>query len=122
MTPEGRVKAAVDKVLAHWKAYKHKPVGNGMGAPALDYHVGHRGYYAAIETKDLGKHPTPRQTRTMHDVRDAGNSLFLIDAANGLDIAELINWLQHPVAGYTSCSAQKWLNDHPRKVNEPCDD
>jgi len=120
MTPEGRVKAAVDALLKHWKSYKHKPVGNGMGEPALDYHVGHQGFYAAIETKANGGEPTVRQTRTMHNVVDAGNSLFLIESTTGLDIQELANWLKYPVRSYVSCSAQKWLNDHPRKVNEPC--
>ena len=102
----------MDESLAAAKAYKHKPVGNGMGERALDYHVGHQGFYAAIETKDEGKHPTTLQTRTMRRVVDAGNSLFLIDKVNGFDHAELINWLKYPCAGYVSCAATKWLEEN----------
>jgi hypothetical protein len=84
-----------------------------MGERALDYHVGHRGFYAAIETKAKGQHPTVLQTRTMRKVLAAGNSLFLIDEVNGFDHAELINWLKYPVAGYESISVTKWLQENP---------
>jgi hypothetical protein len=109
MTPEGRVKLAVDKVLVGAKAYKHKPVMNGMGAPALDYHVCHRGIYAAIETKAGDKWPTPRQTRTMRDVVAAGGAVFLIRANDGSDFAQLMGWLMNPVPGFISETARSWL-------------
>lgn len=109
MTPEGKVKAAVDKVLTHAGAYKHKPVGNGMGAPALDYHVCHHGMYAAIETKAGDKWPTVRQTRTMREVIKAGGSVFLIRFCDGADYAQLMGWLLNPVPGYVSETARSWL-------------
>lgn len=109
MTPEGKVKAAVDDKLRRLKAYYHKPVMNGMGAPALDYHVGQHGYYAGIETKEKGKHPTPRQTKTMRDLIAAGNSVFLIDQISGGDMEELVKWLTFPRPGFISTSAIDWL-------------
>lgn len=106
-TPEGRVKAAVNKILIGASAYRHCPVMNGMGAPALDYHVCHRGIYAAIETKAPDKWPTPRQTRTMRDVVAAGGALFLIRDDD--DVAQLIGWTIHPIPGFISKTAASWL-------------
>ncbi len=109
MTPEGKVKSAVDDALRKAGAYKHKPVMNGMGEPALDYHVCHRGIYASIETKDKGKHPTPRQTRTMRNVIASGGSVFLIDSAESNDMAQLRGWLVYPIPGFVSLAALEWL-------------
>lgn len=109
MTPEGRVKSAVDKVLISAQAYYHKPVQNGMGAPALDYSVIHRGVAAVIEAKDFGKRPTPRQTRTMKKVIAAGGAVFLIDHGSGVDFAQLHGWLLNPIPGFVSTTARTWL-------------
>ncbi len=115
MTPEGKVKAGVDSLLRQFKAYKHKPVQNGMGEPALDYHGCFRGFYLGIEAKAPGGKPTPRQQRTMREISEAGGSLFLIDSLNGADIAQLVGWMMNPIPGYTSESARKYLH-------ESCDD
>jgi hypothetical protein len=77
-TPEGRVKKAVDALLGQHGAWHHKPVQNGMGKPALDYHVCHRGRYAAIETKAPGNKLTPRQELTKKEIEDAGGKVFVI--------------------------------------------
>ncbi len=119
-TPEGRVKAAVNKSLVSAGAYRHCAVQNGMGAPALDYHVCHHGVYAGIETKAPGKHPTARQTRTMRDVIDAGGAVFLIDSSEGNDMAQLVGWLLKPVPGFISQSATVWLTS--KDSNDSRDD
>lgn len=107
MTPEGRVKAKVDALLKAARAYKHKPVQNGMGSPALDYHVCHFGYYLGIETKAADKWPTPRQTITMQEVIKAQGALFLI--RNDEDVKELEVWLCLPTLGYISKTALQWM-------------
>lgn len=117
MTPEGKVKSAVDKVLVGAGTYKHKPVMNGMGAPALDYHVCHRGFYAGIETKADGKTPTPRQRATMREMATAGASVFLIDNMDGTDFCQLVGWLLHPVPGFISTAARVWMV-HLEETNE----
>lgn len=121
MTPEGKVKSAVDKVLVGAKAYKHKPVMNGMGAPALDYHVCHRGFYAAIETKAEGGRPTPRQIKTMREVRDAGGSVFLINGVDYPDFAQLVGWLLNPIPGFLGVAARNWINAK-EELDDTCDD
>lgn len=98
ITPEGKVKSRVDSLLNAHGAYYHKPVGNGMGAPALDYHVNHKGNYAGIETKAAGKMPTNRQIQTMMAIRNSGGSVFLIDGNESLDFSALMGWLNDPRA------------------------
>lgn len=91
MTPEGRVKEKVRKVLKAHSAYYHQPVMNGMGAPSLDFICCHQGRYFGIETKAGKGKPTPRQETTMNQIRSAGGLAFLINEHEGLDA--LIEWL-----------------------------
>ena len=91
-TPEGRVKDKVRKKLKAASAYWHMPVQNGMGKPALDFHVCAKGFYAAVETKAPGGKPTARQVLTAAEVVRAGGSFFLIDG----DTQELEMWLADP--------------------------
>lgn len=102
MTPEGKVKAAVKKVLKGADAYYHCPVMNGMGAPALDFHVcvpvtitqdmvgGRVGVYVGIETKAPGKTFTPRQLLTAREITEAGGEVFLVDG----NLDNLNKWLE----------------------------
>jgi hypothetical protein len=109
MTPEGRVKETVKLLLKEAGAYKHMPVQNGMGEPALDFHVSAKGFYAAIETKAKGKKPTGRQIQTILKVLDSGGSVFVIDSTDSLDMADLIMWLAFPKPGHKSPSVQKLI-------------
>lgn len=114
MTPEGKVKAAVDALLKEFGAYKHKPVQNGMGEPALDYHICHRGIYAGIETKAKGKLPTARQMNTIRRIVAAGGSVFFIDG----DLTELRNWLAFPVASFLPQSLLNLLKASSETLTE----
>ncbi len=91
MTPEGRVKEKVKRLLRTCDAYWHCPVQNGMGNQALDFmHVQVPGCPAfAIETKAPGKEPTVRQARTIAAIRKAGGMVFVIDG----DTEELETWI-----------------------------
>lgn len=91
MTPEGKVKALVKKVLSSHEAYYHMPVQSGLGAPTLDFIGCHKGRYFAIETKAPGKKPTERQMLTMGAIRDAGGAVFVVDGETSL--ATLEQWL-----------------------------
>lgn len=84
MTPEGRVKNQVKKVLAQYKPlYGWWPVPNGMGASSLDFIGCFRGVFFAIETKVPGKKPTPRQSMCIDQMRAAGGIVFVIDGEEG---------------------------------------
>lgn len=90
MTPEGRVKLEVKRLLKTADAYWHCPVQNGMGSPALDFmHVTCKGKSCAIETKAPGKEPTPRQWLTINAIRAAGGTVLVIDG----NYEELAKWL-----------------------------
>ena len=79
MTPEGKVKAKVKRLLARYPVYSHWPVQTGYGSPTLDCIVCAAGHFFAIETKAPGKKPTPRQEQTIKAMRDAGALVFIID-------------------------------------------
>lgn len=91
ITPEGRVKASVKILLKKAGAYYHCPVQNGMGAPALDFHVclpvkitqamvgKTMGLYLGIETKAPGKKPTARQLLTIKEITAAHGEVAIID-------------------------------------------
>jgi hypothetical protein len=85
MTPEGRVKSMVKKVLARFgeELDAFWPVQNGMGSPALDCIVCCRGHHIEIETKAPGKLPTPRQLITIAKKEKAGARVFVIDGEQG---------------------------------------
>ncbi len=90
MTPEGRIKDAVKRLLKKYDCYWHCPVQNGMGRPALDFmHVTCSGYVCAIETKAPGKKPTPRQLQTIAEIEAAGGTVFVTDG----NLEELEAWL-----------------------------
>lgn len=109
MTPEGRVKAQVDRFLKEALAYYLKPVQNGMGAPALDYHGIHRGLGFVVETKAPGKHPTPRQINTLRRIAAAGGACFVIDGT-GTDLSELSMWLRNPCVSFWSETVHRILD------------
>lgn len=90
MTPEGRVKERVKRVLQKFKAYYHMPVQNGLGAPSLDFIGCFYGLYFAVETKAPGGKPTPRQENTIAEIERAGGKVFVIDG----DTGALEDWMK----------------------------
>lgn len=92
MTPEGKVKEAVKRLLTTYGAYWFCPVQNGMGDQALDFmHVQIVGLPVfAIETKAPGKKLTKRQERTAQRIMSAGGMVFVVDGST----QELEEWLR----------------------------
>jgi len=83
MTPEGRVKAAVNRVLSKYKSvYKFMSVPSGYGPSTLDYLLCVEGRFVAIETKAPGKKPTARQRHIAGEIERAGGVVFIIDSAD----------------------------------------
>jgi hypothetical protein len=92
MTPEGKVKDLVKKLLKQHGAYYHMPVQNGMGAPTLDFVCCFKGRYIAIETKAPGKKPTPRQELTMTQMAEAGAAVFTVSDDESLATLSAYLW------------------------------
>jgi hypothetical protein len=96
MTPEGRVKARIKKVLERYGVYYFMPVQSGLGASGVDFHcvVGWRGIALAffIEAK-ADRAPTKRQDLFLKRRREEQNAkTFVIDDEIEIDI--LISWLE----------------------------
>lgn len=78
MTPEGKVKGRVKRLLKKYDCYQFWPVQTGYGSPTLDCIACCNGHFIGIETKAPGKHPTPRQRLTMEDMAAAGAKVIVI--------------------------------------------
>ena len=83
MTPEGRVKAKVKKVLNELGAYYAMPVTNGFGNSGVpDFLVCLHGRFYGIECKANGGKPTLLQLKHLDDIQKAGGVALLIDETN----------------------------------------
>jgi hypothetical protein len=93
MTPEGRVKAKVNKMLAEFGSdcWRFMPVQSGYGTPALDYLLCFRGHFVAIETKKAGEDLTPLQKSTRRDMWGAGG--IVLRVCNDVELEEARNVL-----------------------------
>ena len=91
MTPEGKVKAKVKKVLLEVGAYYAMPMGTGFGnAGVPDFLVCVKGRFIGIECKANGGKPTALQLKNLADIESAGGLVFVIDENN---VANLRNFL-----------------------------
>lgn len=92
VTPEGKIKKLVQKVLDEFEdytptgagLYRYWPVPSGFGASSLDCIVCYRGRFIGIETKAPGKKPTPRQGLTIIQMRSADAIVLVIDDEKGV--------------------------------------
>lgn len=92
MTPEGRVKERVKKLLKHYNAWYCMPVAGPYGRNGVPDIIGcYRGRFFCIETKAGRNKATELQTAQMVRVTEAGGVSFLINEHN-MDELEL--WLQ----------------------------
>jgi hypothetical protein len=79
MTPEGRVKDKVKKVLDRFVHYREMPVPSGFGKSGLDFTVCFFGHFITIETKKPGDVLTPRQDLRRRDIQAAGGIVYGVD-------------------------------------------
>jgi hypothetical protein len=103
MTPEGRVKEKVKRLLKRAGAYWHMPVQNGLGAPSLDFVGCHNGKFFAVETKAGTKQPTPRQAHTIETMQRAGAQVFVVNEVEGMP--ELEFWLERQGLAFVAARA-----------------
>ena len=97
MTPEGKVKEKVKKVLQAHGVYYHMPVQNGMGKPSLDFVCCHEGRFLAIETKTEKGDLTLRQKATIEEMQKAGAIVLVIrGVSDGESFAILESFLSLP--------------------------
>jgi Holliday junction resolvase len=90
MTPEGKVKAQVKKVLDELGAYYFPPATGGYGRSGIPDIVGCiDGLFFGIECKAQGGKPTALQQREISRITDAGGIALVIDETNVGDLKNL---------------------------------
>ncbi len=104
MTPEGRIKAKVNKMLAEFGSdcWRFMPVQTGYGTPALDYILCFRGHFVSVETKRDGQDLTPLQKSTRRSMWGAGGIVLRVrDDAELLQARNILHQLEwdHEIAG-----------------------
>jgi len=113
MTPEGRVKSDIAKLLLSYKIYPAKMAGtgpdkglpadavgwyfmassNGMGVKGLPDFLGHfKGLLFGIESKALKKSPTGFQQLQINAIRSSGGAVFVVDGPETLSVFQA--WLK----------------------------
>lgn len=80
MTPEGKVKARIKRLIKSFgpKVHAYWPVPYGYGSPTLDCIGCVAGVAFYIEAKAPGERPTARQQETIESIRAAGGMVFVI--------------------------------------------
>ena len=84
MTPEGKVKAQIDKLLKAHDVWYFKPVQTGLGVRGTpDYLCLLQGRFFAIEAKaDATKKPTEMQKCQMEEIMRRSGYAMVIHAGN----------------------------------------
>ena len=91
MTPEGKVKVKVKKVLLEMGAYYTMPIGTGFGnAGVPDFIACIRGRFIGIECKANGNKPTALQLKNLADIEAAGGRALIIDENNVAELRKLL--------------------------------
>ena len=87
MTPEGKVKAEIKKVLDKAGAWYFMPSMNGYGRKGIPDFVGHyKGRFFAIEAKAPGGKATPWQERELADIREKGGVVVIAMSAETVEM------------------------------------
>lgn len=85
MTPEGKVKKEIDKILKAFNVWYFKPVSNGMGALGIPDYICclPGGKFLAIEAKaDSKSKPTELQKLRIDQINAQGGEAMIIHAGN----------------------------------------
>jgi len=94
MTPEGKVKAKVVKILKELSVYYFYPVTGGFGRSGVpDIICCVNGYFFGIECKAGKNTPTPLQEAEMQKIRNAGGHTLVVNELNIEDLREKLTCL-----------------------------
>ena len=83
MTPEGRVKTKVKKILADLGAWHFSPQAGIYGRSGIPDIIGcYHGHFFAIECKANGNTTTPLQEQAICAITGAGGLALVVDESN----------------------------------------
>lgn len=94
-TPEGKVKAAVRKLLAEFDIYYFSPAANGYGRAGIpDIICCFGGRFIAIECKAGKGVTTALQDRELAAIRTAGGMTMVVNETNIQELKEKLQWMR----------------------------
>jgi Holliday junction resolvase len=98
MTPEGKVKAKLRKLLIEAGAYYQAPIADGTGsAGAPDIFALYKGVYFGVEAKATSKNkPRLNQLKHLVDISDQGGAVFVIHDTNIEDLKQALTVVASP--------------------------
>jgi Holliday junction resolvase len=95
VTPEGRVKAAVRKVLDAEGVYYFMPAANGFGRAGIpDIICCVQGFFLALELKAGNGKTTALQDREITAINVHGGRAVVINENNINEVKEIIAWIR----------------------------
>ena len=94
-TPEGKVKAAVRKLLVEFDIYYFLPAANGYGRAGIpDIICCFGGRFIAIECKAGKGVTTALQDRELAAIRTAGGMTMVVNETNIQELKEKLQWMR----------------------------
>jgi len=94
-TPEGKVKAAVRKLLVEFGIYYFSPSANGYGRAGIpDIICCFGGRFIAIECKAGNGVTTALQDRELAAIRTAGGMTMVVNETNIQELKEKLQWMR----------------------------
>lgn len=94
-TPEGKVKAAVRKLLVEFGIYYFSPSANGYGRAGIpDIICCFGGRFIAIECKAGNGVTTALQDREIAAIRTAGGMTMVVNETNIQELKEKLQWMR----------------------------
>lgn len=94
LTPEGKVKAQVKRILDDYDIYHFSPFQAGMGRAGIpDIICCCDGKFLAVECKAGKGKTTPLQERELAQIRGHGGVALVINEDNIDELKEAIKWL-----------------------------
>lgn len=93
MTPEGRVKDKIKRILKE-RSYWFMPVQTGIGSHTVDFLVCVNGYFLGIEAK-ADTQLTTRQKLVLNQIHEHGGSTIVLKGMKQVDeLKEVLDYLE----------------------------
>ena len=95
MTPEGKVKVKIQKILKAHDVYFTMPIGTGFGSAGVpDFVVCHKGRFIGIEAKSGDNKPTALQLDHMKRIRERGGHTLVVNEDNYDELDSLLKGMK----------------------------
>lgn len=96
MTPEGKVKRRVTKILQKFGAYYFSPVTGGFGRSGVpDIVVCYQGVFIGIECKAGDNKPTALQLKNLEDIHTNGGWGMIVNEDTAEDVEAVLIYISH---------------------------